>query len=126
VLFRSVWSLVRSRDDVEFFQRRLPKEQIYKAVAILLMSVSLVITVTILLTITEKADFLTILFETVSAFGTVGLSMGLTPHLSEAGRILIILTMFAGRLGPLTIAFALARQRQAVAVRYPQEKIIIG
>lgn len=79
------------------------------------------------LSITEPgADFLMILFEATSAFGTVGLSMGLTPSLSPVGKVLIALTMFAGRVGPLTIAYALAQRKQKEYYRYPKGKIIIG
>jgi trk system potassium uptake protein TrkH len=86
----------------------------------------LVTVVTMILSITESADFLTIIFETTSAFGTVGLTMGLTPNLTAVGRILIILTMFAGRVGPLTLAFAIALKAQKSAFKYPEEKILIG
>ncbi|RFU71259.1 hypothetical protein D0469_02480 [Peribacillus saganii] len=67
-----------------------------------------------------------IMFEATSAFGTVGLSMGLTPELSPIGRIIIIFTMFSGRLGPLTVAFAVAMKRKPDAVRHPKGKIMIG
>ena len=70
--------------------------------------------------------FLRILFEVTSAFGTVGLSAGITPTLSVAGKLIIILTMFAGRIGPLTLALAIALQRERVAYTYPEEKIMIG
>jgi trk system potassium uptake protein TrkH len=82
-----------------------------------------------LLTITETGfSFLEILFETVSAFGTVGLSMGITPELSYIGRLVIIFLMFAGRVGPLTITFALARQqkRNKGMVKYPEDKVLVG
>jgi len=66
------------------------------------------------------------LFEATSAFGTVGLSMGLTPELSELGRLLIIFTMFAGRLGPLTVAFAISKRREKDSYRHPKGNIMIG
>ncbi|HEY0827086.1 MAG TPA: potassium transporter TrkG, partial [Bacilli bacterium] len=75
---------------------------------------------------TEDYPFLMILFETTSAFGTVGLSMGLTPHLSVVGEIMIMLTMFAGRLGPLTLAYALGTTNSKKLYRHPEGKIIIG
>jgi len=83
--------------------------------------------VTMALSTIEDASFLAILFETVSAFGTVGASMGLTPHLTAAGKILIMATMFAGRLGPLTLAVALRpNPGDKELYRHPEGKIIIG
>lgn len=121
-----VWSFARGRADVEVFRRRLAREQIYKAFTIISISLLLVVTVSFLLSMTERASFLAVLFETVSAFGTVGLSTGLTPELSVPGRILIALTMFLGRVGPLTVAFAAAQARSRSSLRYPEEKIMVG
>ncbi len=66
------------------------------------------------------------LFEVVSAFGTVGLSTGITPELSPAGRMILIIVMFAGRVGPLTLVFSLAKRMQKAPVKYPEERIMIG
>ncbi len=118
--------MARGKEDAEIFRRRIGREQIYKSVVILLLATLLVVVVTLLLSITENADFLAVLFETTSAFGTVGLTMGLTPNLTTAGRILIILTMFLGRVGPLTVAFAISRQKRKSSLRYPEENIIVG
>lgn len=126
LLVAAAWSFARGEEGVNVLRRRIPADQVYKALAIFLLAAVLVVFTTMALNITEQADFLSILFETVSAFGTVGLSMGLTPHLSFPGRVLIILTMFCGRLGPLTLAFALAQRKQKFPVRYPEEKILIG
>lgn len=122
----AIRSMARGRVEAEVFRRRIGQEQIYKSVVILLLAATLVIAVTLLLSVTEEADFLTVFFEATSAFGTVGLTMGLTPKLSVLGRILIILTMFLGRLGPLTVAFAMAQGRRKTTLRYPEEKIIVG
>lgn len=122
----SIWSMIRGKADIEIFERRIGYEQILKALAILFMALGLVVTVSLLLSITEKADFLTVLFEATSAFGTVGLSMGITPELTRIGRILIILTMFLGRVGPLTLAFALSRAKRKTHLRFPEEKILVG
>lgn len=122
----AIRSMARGRADAEIFRRRIGKEQIYKAVVIFFLAATLVIIVALLLSVTEEADFLTVLFETTSAFGTVGLSMGLTPKLTELGRLLIIMTMFLGRVGPLTVAFALAQGQRKTSLRYPEEKIVVG
>lgn len=124
----SVINTYRGKNQVVIGERTLPDEIIKKALAIVLTGVLWVIVVTAVLTITEKASFIALLFETTSAFGTVGLSMGITPQLSSAGKVAIMLTMYAGRVGPLTLAFALAQKRKVstVHVKYPEEKILIG
>ena len=122
----SVWCMIRGKEDTEVFRRRIGKDQVYKSLAILLMATGLVSVMTLLLSVTESADFLAILFETTSAFGTVGLTMGITPDLTAFGRILIIMTMFLGRLGPLTLAFSLTKARRKTHLRYPEEKIMVG
>jgi len=75
---------------------------------------------------TEDRAFLRILFETVSAFGTCGLSTGITPQLTDFGKLLLSLTMLAGRLGPLTFAYALRPKDEKELYRYPEGRIIIG
>lgn len=126
-LLGAVWSQIRGKEDVIFYRQRIVYETIYKALTVTISGLFIVITITMLLTITEHGkDFLMILFEATSAFGTVGLSMGLTPHLSHLGKAIIIFTMFAGRVGPLTIAFAVTIRRNPDAFRYPKGKIMIG
>ncbi len=100
---------------------------IYKSLTVVMIAQFIVIGVTMMLTITEPGqDFLMLLFESVSAFATVGLSMGVTPELSPLGKIIITITMFIGRVGPLTIAFALAQRKRKEYFRYPSGKIMIG
>ena len=91
-----------------------------------MLSLALVIFVTMVLCTIEDRQFLRILFETVSAFGTVGLSTGLTPYLTDPGKIIIALMMFIGRLGPLTLAYALTPRNEKELFRYPEGKITIG
>ena len=86
----------------------------------------LIITMTILLSYVEGEDFVKVLFEIVSAFGTVGLSTGITSSLSIAGKIIIIITMFTGRIGPLSLALSLIQKREPEMIRYPEEKIMVG
>jgi len=127
LLAAAVWSQSRGKEDTEVLGRRIPEEQVSKALAVTLMSGCLVTVVTLLLTLTDSADFLTLLFETVSAFGTVGLSMGVTPTLTSLGRILIIITMFAGRVGPLTAMIALAQSaRPKNLIRRVEDRVLIG
>lgn len=126
VMAITMWNKIIGKKDIEIYNRRIDEEDVLKALSITLLAIGLVIFVTMLLTITEDKAFLDILFETVSAFGTVGLSTGVTPTLSEIGRILITLTMFAGRVGPLTLAVAFADRERKGIYHYPKEKIMVG
>lgn len=119
-------AMVRGKEDIVLFRHRLGKERILKAVTITMVALALVVTITMILSTTEDHAFLMILFEVTSAFGTVGLSMGLTPDLSDLGKILIAFTMFTGRLGPLTLAYALGPKAEKELYRYPEGKITIG
>jgi len=125
-LVMAVIAMIRGKEDVEMFGRRLPRDIVHRSLTIVAASIVFVILITMILTITEQADFLAVLFEAVSAFGTVGLSMGLTAKLTVLGKLVIILTMYAGRLGPLTIAFALAQRRQKALYHLAEEKIMVG
>ncbi|MDR3563164.1 MAG: TrkH family potassium uptake protein [Negativicutes bacterium] len=126
VLTAAIWALIRGREDVQMFGRKIPNSMVYKAFAIGFLASVLIIVVTMALAISENATFLSILFEVVSAFATVGLSTGLTPELSVHGKLWIIATMFAGRLGPVTLALALAMRQEKQLIKYPEGKVIIG
>lgn len=121
-----ILSMLRGRPDPELFHRRLPPVVVYKAVTIALVAVAFVITMGTLLALVEGVGFVPGLFEVVSAFGTVGLSTGITPALSAAGRVMIILTVLTGRVGLLTMAFALTRRQRPANFRYPEERLFIG
>nr|WP_206529461.1 TrkH family potassium uptake protein [Brevibacillus sp. SYP-B805] len=126
-LIGAVWAQIKGREDVILFRQRILPHMIYKSLTVTLSGLFIVTAVTMILSITERgADFLMLLFEATSAFGTVGLSMGLTPHLTPVGETIIMLTMFAGRVGPLTIAYALAQRKKKEYFRYPKGKIMIG
>ncbi|SEP16142.1 TrkH family potassium uptake protein [Paenibacillus sp. OV219] len=125
-LIGAVAAMIRGKDDIVMFKMRLARERIFKALTITMLSLALVIVVTMLLATTEDHPFIMILFETTSAFGTVGLSLGLTPQLTTIGKVFICLTMFAGRLGPLTLAYALGPRTEKELYRYPEGKITIG
>jgi len=120
-----VYNIISRKKDIEVFEKRFKKRDIYKTLTIVVISLSIVSLVTIILSITEEFIFLQILFEVFSAFGTVGLSTGITPELTALGRVCIIITMFIGRVGPFTLAIAFGRKRLD-KVRYPEEDILIG
>ncbi|MFB1051603.1 TrkH family potassium uptake protein [Paraliobacillus sp. JSM ZJ581] len=125
VVLLATYSFLTSKEEPVIFNRSISKEVITRSLSILSLGMVIVFLFTFLLSITEDAPFLSIIFEVVSAFGTVGLSTGLTGHLSEIGKTLIILLMFIGRLGPLTFAFLLAKPHKT-NIRYPKGDIYTG
>jgi trk system potassium uptake protein TrkH len=126
VLIISTISIIRGERDVEVFKRRIPYETIFKSIAIIIIGITIVFFVTFILTLTEDQEFLNLLFETTSAFGTVGLSRGITSELSNAGRLILALTMYAGRVGPLTLAFAVGYKEEHKRFRYAEGNITVG
>ncbi|WP_246469420.1 TrkH family potassium uptake protein [Cohnella nanjingensis] len=125
-LLGAVWAMIRGREDVVMFRYRLAQERVNKALTLTLLALALVITATMILSTTEDHHFLMILFEVTSAFGTVGLTMGLTTQLTLTGKIIIILMMYIGRLGPLTLGYALSPKQERALYRQAEGKIIIG
>jgi trk system potassium uptake protein TrkH len=126
VLVLSIFSLVRGRAEVEYHGRRIPQEIIIKAITIMLLALALVYLFTIALMLTEAQSFKAIAFEVVSAFGTVGLSLGITPKLTAVGKVLITALMFLGRVGPLTAAMIVGERMVRAAYRYPVERVMVG
>jgi len=126
VLALSVKSMLLGRDEVEVFNRTVPKRIVYKAISIAVISFSFLTVMFALLLISEKGSFIDILFEAVSAFGTVGLSTGMTPQLSDMGRVFVIMLMFVGRIGPLTMALAIRERPQREAYKFPEGRIMVG
>jgi trk system potassium uptake protein TrkH len=120
-------TLVRGRDEPVIFNRAIPFSQIFKAVAIIATMLTLLFLTALLLTVFENFTFQELMFEAVSAVCTVGLSLGITPGLSDPGKAVLIFAMFSGRLGPLTILLALSRRKPGQGeLHYPEEKLLIG
>lgn len=126
VLLAAILCSIRGKEHVEAFGKELPEQQIHRSLVIAVLAISLVFTVVLFLSVIEGFSFINLLFETVSAFGTVGLSTGITPSLSILSRLFIIITMFVGRLGPLTMALTLVQRQERGRYRYPQEMVKIG
>lgn len=127
----AIYALIRSRlrgeRDVGLFKRILPTQVIQNAAMIISLSLLLVMLGTLILAITDGHFGLAkLLFEDVSAFGTVGLSTGITSKLSVAGKLVIIVTMFLGRIGPLTFLFAITGRRSSTRVSNLEERMMIG
>ncbi len=128
VIVLSVYATMRRREEVEAFGRTIPASLVRRASALLLLMFALVGLTVLLLTFSdgENARFLELSFEAVSACGTVGLSCGITGELTVFGRCVIMVAMFVGRLGPLTLLLALAAHERPGRYGYPQEGVIIG
>ena len=131
VLFMTIVSVINGREDTELFKRKINKETVYKSLSVVVIALALVFTVTILLSITERASgapFEYYLFEATSAFGTVGLTLGLTQKLTIIGKIIVALTMYAGRVGPLTLVVAIyiRKSKRGNSIKYPEDKILVG
>ena len=127
MLVATIWSTIRGKEHAGAFGREFANQQIHRALALVMLSLTLIFIVVFVLTITDKGfGFLKLLFETVSAFGTVGLSTGITPDLSVAGRLIITAMMFIGRLGPLILVLSLTQGQKPSEYRYPQDEVRIG
>ncbi len=126
-LFMRALSVLQGRHAVNVYQRRLGDATINKATATFFISLLWVNVITLFLTLSEpKQAFLPLLFETVSAFATVGLSANLTPLLSGWGQLLIIATMYVGRVGMITLGTAIWSERHTAMLKYPEEGILVG
>jgi trk system potassium uptake protein TrkH len=126
ILVLAVRAMLLGREDVELFGRSISKEVVYKSIAVVIISVLLVTVCFSLLLVSQAGSFVGLLFETVSAFANVGLSLGVTPTLGAAGKIIVIFLMYAGRIGPLTLALAVGEQAYRAPFHYPEARILVG
>lgn len=134
VLYSFVIAKFKNQNDVNLFKHRIPDETVSRAVSIAFFSIIMIVLFTLSLLICElrgispqdsRGQFLELLFEVFSAFGTVGLSTGITTGLSNLGKLLVSILMLIGRLGPLTVAIAFSSQKR-MKYRYPKENLLIG
>jgi trk system potassium uptake protein TrkH len=128
LVFTYVRSIIRNDSEYQFYSRTIAPETVKKAVGIFIVSIVSVLCIISLLIIFEfDRNPVKVAFEAVSAFGINGLSMGITPYLSTAGKILIIIAMFAGRIGVLTILVTILKNKDSAKnIRYPEGKVLIG
>ncbi len=128
VLLFSVISVLRGCREVNIFRKRLEMDIILRSLAVFVLSITVILSTTVILSITENATLLEYLFESTSAFGTVGLSLGITPMLSSVGKAALIITMFLGRVGVLTMIMAVTArmQKSEVKLKYPEAKVMVG
>jgi len=135
LLVMLMWNRLKGNLDLNIFNRTVPREIVSRSISIIFASVFSIAIVTSVLLIaggerlppTESRHFFVeYLFDTVSAFGTVGLSMGVTPKLNDLQKYALILMMFAGRVGPLTLAFSLSRSTGGRSITYAEEGVMVG
>jgi len=127
VLVVSAWATIQNKQEVSVFGRNISRQAVNKAVAVTTMSFAILFASTILLSAVCDADALDVLFETVSATATVGLSRDLTPYLNPAGKCIIIGTMYLGRVGPISLALALnSGKKYQNLIKNPTEEISVG
>ena len=126
VMFSSALAVFRQKESAHYFGRRIPDESIRNAGTILVMYLALFLAGGMFISYHEGIPVLTALFETASAIGTVGLSLGITPELDRASQIILICLMFFGRVGGLTLIYATLSKQYTGGLKYPQEKSTVG
>lgn len=126
IIIYYVRGILKSKEHIEIFNRRIDWETMNKALAIIIISLAYIMILTIILLTLEDLPIERILYEVISAFATVGLSLNVTSQLGTLSRLLIIFTMFVGRLGPMTIALAFTEQKKKSSLKFPKEDILVG
>jgi trk system potassium uptake protein TrkH len=127
VVCAAIFSQMQGKKDVELFRRRIPQRDVTRALAIMVMSGFYVFAMILILTFVQGAHNLDkVIFEVFSAFGTVGMSLNYTPELNPIARVLVIISMYIGRVGPLTLAVAFAQKERQIDIRYVEEEVMIG
>lgn len=126
LMIGALLAVIRGQKEIVFFRHRVPRDIMMRSLTIIILALFIFSIVVMLLLMTEDAPFLALAFEAASAIGTVGLSVGVTPGLSDAGKLIICVTMFIGRIGPLTIAYAIRPRSTKTLYRRPEGHIVIG
>ncbi|TGL24222.1 portal protein [Leptospira yanagawae] len=126
ISFLNIRNQIRGKENMEIGHRMIANSTISRASATIVLSLFVIFISIFCLLLTENAPFIDLCFEVVSAFGTVGLTRGLTPHLSDFGKILICVVMFVGRVGILTLLIALSKKVDHIAYEYPKEYVVVG
>ena len=127
VIFAFLKSKITARDSVNLFYRTLPLESVMKAFTVVTLAAGIIFLSSFILLLTQPwASMREVIFEVFSAFSTVGLTLGITPKLSDLGKIVIILTMYIGRVGPLTLLYAFSREKAFGRFEYVEETAMIG
>ncbi len=127
IILYQIRSRLKGERGLSFSSRKIPLDIVNKAFAVFFISIGIVILSSFLILTFEKdAKFDVLIFEVFSAFGTVGLSKGITPFLNSISKVIIILTMFIGRVGPVTLVYTLREPKEIEGITYPEEKVMVG
>jgi potassium uptake TrkH family protein len=126
IMILFLWNFMRGRRSIKVFKREIHPDDIRKATAVMIMGSLLCIMAVFILSITENFTLMQIIFEVCSAFGSVGLSMGITPDLSNIGKIVIMIIMFIGRVGITSLLYIIGHKEVTENFHYPKERVIIG
>ena len=126
LILLSTISLVRGKKDIEAFGRKIPKNYLRRGLAVIIVSFSCLVLNTMLLLYSDQKDLLTTIYETTSAIATVGLTRNMTAGLSAMGKWIIIISMYLGRIGPITMALAFNAKKQRNSGTLPDGKILVG
>ncbi|MGE7624833.1 TrkH family potassium uptake protein [Viridibacillus sp. NPDC096237] len=120
-------NFARGKEEIQIFNREIHIVDVYRSYVVIILAIAMVIVATMILLITEPEATLTqIVFEITSAFGTCGMSLGLTEHLSPVGKVIMILLMFIGRVGLISFLYSLGGKANRTKYHYPKERVIIG
>jgi len=127
IIIFTLIAVLKGRSDVEIYKKKLSQSTVYKAIAIFFLGLTIVVIGVVILSMNEhSATFEQIVYEVLSAFGTVGLTMGITPGLHIISKLTLILIMYMGRVGPLTVMLAISNKQVKINIKYPEGKLLIG
>jgi trk system potassium uptake protein len=127
ISFATMSAIIQNRNSIELFGRTIPMDIMYKAIAIIALSITWIVSLVLILLITDSNfTFFQIFFEAISAFSTCGLTTGITPHLSVVGKSALMLSMLVGRIGSLTLILALRRKKAKALYHYPEERLALS
>jgi trk system potassium uptake protein TrkH len=126
LLLITIYSMIRGQSDLTIFKRKIATSNARQSTSLITLSMTFIFFIVFAILLIDPFTLEETIFEAVSAFGTVGLSMGVTPHLSIISKFLIIILMYIGRVGPLTVLFALSQRKKAMHYTLPEERVTVG
>ena len=125
ILVFCVLSVAKQEESITLFKRRVPQNLLAKALAIIVINLIVLMTSVLLLLVFDHGTFMDSCYECVSALATVGLTKGLPPNLTIAGKVIIIITMYLGRVGPISMAIGFSQKNKKKMVMYPEQDLIL-